>query len=608
MTLLALLLAEVVRVEVVSRDPFPGGYTKISGRLFYEVDPANEANARVCDLALAPRNARGRVEFWSDFVLLAPERGNGRLLYDVNNRGNKLALGAFNNRGGNDPAEGNGFLMRQGYAVLWCGWNGDVKPGDGRLQIGLPTAKNADGTPITGRIYAEMCVDQKTNSQPFAWGNTDPYPAVSEADAVLTVRPTRAAPAVEVPRDRWSFTDAKNLTLKDGFEPGKLYELLYTARDPRVTGLGLVAVRDAVSHFKRDTIRFAYGFGISQSGRFLNHFLHEGFNADEAGRIVFDGVMPHVPGAGKGLFNYRFAQTTRHGSQHQDVLYPADFFPFHSVAQTDPLTGRTGDALARSRRHLPKIMITLTSSEYWCRAASLLHTDVEGKVDAALDPNVRIYFFTGNQHGSGGSTDRGIHQNAGNPLDHRPLLRALLTALDRWVTEGHEPPPSRVPRIADGTLVDLATWSRQFPRIPGASIATSLLEPPRLDFGPRWDSEGIADLVPPKVGPVYRTLVPAVDADGNERAGVKLPDVAVPLAAYSGWNTRSAAVGAEGALGRWAGSSFPFSPAVIRERYPTREVYLERVNAAALELRNDGFLLDEDVAGIQAAAAKRNHW
>jgi hypothetical protein len=657
---ISLASAEVVRVQIDRREPFAEGhvfgssgpYERISGRLYLAVDPEHAANDRIIDLRLAPRNDRGRVEFWSDFDLLMPadpKRGNGRLLFGVNNRGNKLLLGAFNNRGGNDPKTladaGNGFLMQHGYAILWCGWNGDVLPGGNRLVMGLPVATQ-DGRSITGRMYAEIIVDNETRSEPFYWGNSAVYPNVSldNADATLTMRPSRSEPAVQVPRDRWAFgrweqgelvPDPGHLCLNDGFRPGWIYELLYTASDPRVKGLGFAAVRDGVSFFRyaaedsqgnvnplAGAIQRAYVFGISQSGRFIHHFIYEGFNGDPLGRTVFDGAMPHVAGGGKGSFNHRFAQTTRYGSQFEENLYPTDVFPFTSVPQQDPVTGQEGDMLsqARARGPVPKIFFTQTSAEYWSRAASLLHTDVEGTRDLPLDPDVRIYFISGAQHVVSGSTTPGIYRYPRNILDHRPTLRALLVALDRWVSLGEEPPDSAYPKIADGTLVDLATYRTTFPAIPEVELPQVMYRPLRLDPGPRYWSEGIADHVPPLAGHPYGTLIPAVDQDGNAVAGIRLPEIEVPLATYTGWNTRAAPYGGEGMLSRFVGAYFAFPLTVeqrrqtgdlrrsVLERYPTRQDYLEQVARAAEALREKRLLLEEDVQSIQQKAAAVNHW
>jgi hypothetical protein len=652
--------AEVVRMEIRERRPFAEGhafgrsgpYERIAGRLHLEVGPDDPANAAVADLRLAPRNARGKVEFWSDFFLLKPidpRRGNGRLLYDVNNRGNKLAVWTFNEARGNNPTSladaGNGFLMREGYSVLWCGWSGEVLPGNDRLLAGLPVARE-DGKPITGRIHVEVCRDERVESSPLYWTPwtvSAAYPPVSldTALATLTMRPGRSEPAQEIPPRQWAFArveggkrvpDPGHLWVQGGIRPGWLYELVYVGRDPRVAGLGFAAVRDGVSFFRYEKadvpgranplageIQRAYIFGISQSGRFVNHFLFEGFNTDPRRRIVFEGAISHVSGAGRGLFNHRFGMATLCATHHENRLVPSESFPFTTVPQSDPLTGRSGEILsgARAAGHVPKIFFTQTSTEYWTRGASLLHTDVEGKRDVELDPGARLYVVAGAQHLGGGPADRGTCQNPRNPLDDRPpVLRALLVALDQWVSAGREPPKSRYPRIADGTLVDLETFRTKFPRIPGVQAPAGYYMPFRLDFGPRWPA-GIADRVPPGVGAPYRALVPAVDADGNEVAGIRLPDVAVPLATYTGWNLRAAAYGAEGVLAPYNGSYLAFAQTraerlrshdprpSVEERYPTREVYLARMTEAALQLRGQGFLLDEDVAAILQAAAKR---
>lgn len=658
--------AEVVRMQIDRREPFADGfcfgrtgpYERIAGRLHYEVDPHHPANARVTDLKLAPRNARGNVEFWSDFYLLKPvnpARGNRRVLYDVHNRGNKLVVWTLNeadrsNNPGTKSEAGNGFLMRQGYSILWSGWNGDVvADGTGRLLAGLPIAREGKQS-ITGRNYVEIRVDEKVFSRAFhgsPWGTSAAYPSVSldNKTSTLTMRPKRSEPAIEVPHNAWAFArwedgrvvpDPTSVYVKAGFQPGWLYELVYTAKDPRVSGLGLAGLRDCVSFFrgaKKDrrgtanplagVVEHTYVFGISQSGRLIHHFLFDGFNTDEQDRMVFDGALIHVAGAGKGLFNSRFGMATVYGIYHSSNLYPADSFPFAPTMQTDPITGLQGDSLARPRErgHVPKMFFVQTSTEYWSRAASLLHTDVEGKRDLELDPNVRVYSVAGAQHLGVGPSTRGICQNPRNILDDRPpVLRALLVAMDRWVSNGSVPPPSRHPRIDDGTLVDLAVFRRQFPKIPEIRLPQAYYMPLRLGPGPRWSTEAIADVVPPKVGPAYATLIPAVDGDGNEIAGIRLPDVSVPLATYTGWNLRAAPYGAEGVLAGLDGSYLKFASTAeerrrsgdprpsIRERYPTRDVYLARVADATLRLQREGFLLEEDALQILAAAAQRKLW
>ncbi len=695
--------AEVVRLEIRERAPFAGGhrfgaagaYEHIAGRMIVEVDPDDPANARIHDLKLAPRNEQGRVECRTDFFLLKPadaRRGNRRILYDVNNRGNKLALWTFNDgERTNDPATlehaGDGFLLRKGYSLLWCGWNGEVvEDGQQRLLVELPVAtengalpflgagrdnvvgtrrvpslieglsaprngRAENGETITGRAHLEICTTERVFSRAFSWspwGISDAFPAVSldNRHATLTMRPARDAPGMEIPHAEWAFgrwdengkliPDPTHVYVREGFRPGWLYDLVYTAKNPRVTGLGLAALRDCVSFFRYATddrvgtanplagaVEQAYIFGISQSGRLIYHYIYEGFNTDEAQRPVFDGALIHVAGSGKGMFNHRFRMSTEYGTYHEGMLSGSESFPLAPVPQTDPVTGETGDALARARAagHVPRMMFVQTSTEYWNRAASLLHTDVEGKADLELPAEVRVYLVAGAQHLGAGPHTPGTCQQPRNTLDDRgPILRALLVALDAWVSDGTEPPASRYPRLDDGTLVDLETFRRQFPRIPRVNLPEAYYQPARLDFGPRFHTEGIADVIPPRMGPRYRTLVPAVDADGNEVAGIRLPEVAVPLGTYTGWNLRAAPFGAEGKLSRLDGTYLPFAqtaearqehgdprPSVL-ERYPTRADYLARMTEAALELHRDGFLLPDDVVTMLEAAAERPLW
>ncbi|MCP5540665.1 MAG: hypothetical protein H7A52_11050 [Akkermansiaceae bacterium] len=660
------LRAEVVRAEILERAPFAdgrvfgaaGAYERLRGRLFVEVDPDAPANATIHDLKRAPRNARGRVECWTDFFLLAPadpRKGNGRLLHDVNNRGNMLALWTFN-RGAertNAPSTaahaGDGFLMRLGYAVLWCGWNGEVvDDGTHRLLTGLPIAIGENGGTISGPAHLEFCTAEKVFSRAFSWspwGVSAAFPPADSdpAKATLTMRPSRDEPATAIPPTDWAFgrwenealvPDPTSLYVKAGFRPGWLYDLVYTAKEPRVTGLGMAAMRDCVSFFRNGekesggapnplagAIDKTIVFGISQSGRLIHHFLHDGLNTDEAGRAVFDGALIHVAGAGKGMFNFRFRMTTEYGTQHEGNLSGSEFFPLAPLPQTDPVTGETGDTLARARAsgHAPKIIFTQTSTEYWNRAASLLHTDVAGNTDLDLPKDVRLYLVAGAQHLGGGENTPGNCRQPRNNLDDRgPILRAMLVNLDRWVSDDTPPPPSRYPRIDDGTLIDPIAFRGQFPKIPGVDLPEKHYVPRRLDFGPRFLSEGIPDILPPKVSEPFRALVPAVDADGNEIAGIRLPEVAVPLGTYTGWNLRAKDLGADGALGGLEGMFLPFAATAeersqtgdpreaIRERYPTRADYLARLTDAALALKRDGFLLDEDVVAILSAAAERS--
>lgn len=658
--------AEVVRVEIQERKPFAegqtfgrtGAYETVIGRLHFEVDPGEPANARVTDLSRAPLTEGGKVAFWADFFLLKPvdqAKGSGCLLYDVHNRGNKLALWTFNegirsNLPETSDHAGNGHLLREGHTLLWTGWSGEIRPDENhRLLGGLPIAIGENGEPITGPAHVEITVDEPALSREFfwsPWGTAEASPAagLDQEDATLTRRPHRGAPAEAIPGEQWQFArsedgvavpDPTSVYLEEGFQPGWIYDLVYTARDPRVSGLGLIGLRDAVSFFRFEkgatqearnplpgALDRAIIFGVSQSGRLIHHFLYEGFNLDPAGRRVFDGALILVAGAGKGLFNSRFGMATVYGTHRLGNLSATDTFPFAPMPQTDPVTGEVGDSLARLRdgAGLPKVFFVQTSTEYWSRGASLLHTDVEGRRDLELDPNVRLYLIAGTQH-LGGSEDpaaKGVCQYPLNPVKHRgPVLRALLYGLDRWVVdEGATPPASRYPRLDDGTLVSVEAFQSQFPQIPGVAVPDHVYQPRRLDPGPRWKTEGIADHVPPLVGDPFVTLVPAVDADGNEIAGIRLPDIAVPVGTATGWNLRDDTYGAGGLLADLHGGWFPFArdqkartasgdprPS-LAERYPSREIYLGKISQSLVTLKEAGYLLDEDVTRYLERAAE----
>jgi hypothetical protein len=654
----------VVRVHIQERRPFADGqsfgasgtYEAVRGRLVLEADPDDPANARIADLPLAPRNDEGRVAYWSDFFLLRPTdptRGNRRLLYDVTNRGNLLSLWTFNEgQRTNDPQTsehaGNGYLMRQGYTLLWSGWNGDVvDDGTDRLLIGLPIAQQ-DGRPVQGKIHLEISVDEAAPSWTFGWspwGVADAYPTVDIDDpsATLTKRRTRGDEAIPVPRDRWRFArhqdddvvpDPRSLYVEGGLQPGWLYDLTYTAEGPRIAGLGMAAIRDLVSFLRYEPadhqgqpnplinrLDHAYLFGISQSGRLVHHFIYDGFNTDSQGRRVFDGAIAHVAGSGRGQFNQRFGLATLYSSQHRDRLSGSEAFPFATVTQRDPVTGQEGHILEHARRsgHVPKLFFVQSSTEYWSRAASLLHTDVQGQMDLPIDPDVRIYLISGSGHLGAQPPTPGIGKTPRNPLRHRPpVLRALLVAMDRWVSEDRQPPASRYPRIDDGTLVSFEQFREAFPAIPGINSPQDCYQPLRLDFGPRWHSQGIADTVPPTVTGTYQALVPMVDQDGNELAGIRLPEVAVPLATFTGWSLRAEPYGATGMLAGLDGSylEFPWTDQQrqssadprrsVMQRYPTQAQYLHGVTQQALKLHQDGYLLADDALDLIRTAAERD--
>jgi hypothetical protein len=416
--------------------------------------------------------------------------------------------------------------------------------------------------------------------------------------------------------------------MTNGFKPGRMYEIVYRAKDPAIVGLGPAAIRDFVSFLKHGGaetplndehryIKRAVGFGTSQSGRFLRTFLFYGFNTDEKNRQVFDGVWAHVAGAGRGSFNHRFAQPSRDAHQFMNWFYPTDIFPFTDLPETDADTGTTAGLLDRAEAAhvVPKIFYTNGSYEYWGRAASLIHTSVDGKHDAPPAPDTRIYFLAGTQHGPGARPSRQYTQNLTNPADYRWIMRALLVAMQSWLKDGIAPPPSQYPRIDRDQLV--AVSAVQFPKIIGVRFPAADYHAYRLDFGPQFTTDGIVSFEPPKMGRPYPTLVPQLDRDGNETSGVRAPELAVPLATYTGWNLRSPKIGAPDALYDMAGSFIPFArtkaerqktgdPRLsIEERYANRGEYLSRLGAAALELARGRYVLEADIPRIKLVAGAR---
>jgi len=642
--------ARVVRLRIERREtvlngrPFgaAGPYEKVIGKVDFGFDPTNPRNDIIVDLKLAPKNARGEVEASADFFLLKPvdpRRGNGRLFYEVGNRGGKSMLQTFQKATGSpDPTTetdfGDGALMRQGFTLLWMGWQWDVPQRAGTMRIEMPIATE-HGKQITGVVRGNFILNEKAATAPLADRNHLAYPVVNPnaADNVMTVRDEPTAKGQIVPRARWRFADAENVALEGGFEPGRIYDVIYRAADPRVLGCGLAGTRDLISFFKYDTstdnpspgLRHAIGWGVSQSGRFLRHFLYEGFNADEQGRRVFDGVFDQVGGAGRGSFNHRFGQASRDALQFFNILFPVDLFPFTDGPSTDPETGITDALLAKAERThtVPKVFHLLTNSEYFNRAGSLVHTDPTGTRDADLPETTRVYMIASAPHGPGpfppASNVGGgmIGRAALNPLDYRPAVRALFRALDRWVEDEATPPPSAYPKIKDGTLTSppRAGW----PAIPGYQLPQQPLRAFHLNFGADWD-KGIVSVEPPEVGKAFVVSVPAVDADGNVRAGIRLPDIAVPLATQAGWNYRDQSIGATDRLAGEIGSYIPFArtktdrdrvgdPRLsIDERYRSRDEYVGKSAAAALDLVAKGYLLSEDVADLIRHAGEHYDW
>ncbi|MGH9255264.1 MAG: alpha/beta hydrolase domain-containing protein [Vicinamibacterales bacterium] len=602
--------AEVTRVEVTSRaDLSYAGYEKIVGRVFFAVDPAHPRNAVVADLDKAPRNANGRVEFSADFCAVRPKTGgNGVAIVDVVNRGNRVTRMFNRVAAGSDPDVGDGFLLRRGFTVIAVGWEFDLPAGGDLLRIRVPAADGA-----TGIVRTLIEVDRREPTYRLT-EDVPAYPPLDPAgsDSALTARNRLSDAPQAIPRGQWRLSDGV-VSLEGGFEPGRVYEIVYRVANPPVAGLGLAAVRDIASWAKHaaDAVtpaKHVYAHGQSQTGRFLREFLYLGFNADERERLVFDGVIAHIAGGARIDINRRGSTPTA-GNAFVGT------FPFSDRAQRDPVTGVTEGLLenTRARRHQPKLFLTNSSVEYWIdtgRAAALIHATPDGARDAALGDNVRVYLFAGAQHTPGlfPPTAGGRGQQRANPLDYTLSLRALLVALDRWVREGTAPPPSRHPRLADRTLVraqDLA-----FPAIPGVQSPRNVAPGRRAPNALLPSSGG--------EGAVQPLLVSQVDADGNEVAGIRLPEVSVPLATYTGWNFRNPEIGGTDRLLGNTGSYIPFARTQaerearrdprpsIDERYPSRGDYLAKVRQVTEALVRDRFMLAEDVDTAVKRAS--DHW
>jgi hypothetical protein len=578
-----------------------------------------------------------------------PQRGNHRLLFDILNRGRGPGLRNLNSAQDVAPTEpldpGNGFLMRQGYTVAWCGWQHDVPDAPGLMRLRAPEAVTPEG-PISGKIMVTFQPNTSACVQFLADRQHRPYPTsnLEDRDAMLTEQDHEDASERIIPREQWSFArlengcvvpDAAHVYMASGFVPGKVYQVIYTTAGAPIVGCGLLATRDLGSFLKYGSARegnpcagglqYAYSFGVSQSGRFLRHFLSLGLNLDEQERTVFDGLIPHVAGGKHGEFNHRFAQPSSQASRS-----PNNLFPYSDGEQTDPETDCTAGLLSRlaAKGKMPKVMHTYTSSEYWGGHGALVHIDVTGSRDLDIPESVRIYHFGGTQHPVGAfppqDTDprqgyRGQHPF--NWTDYRPLLRAALVNLDCWVTHGESAPPSSHPRLDNGTAVPPEQLAAIFRAIPGVTLPEPLRRFERLDFGPQ---AGIATQVPPLSGKPYPHLVPAVDQDGNEVCGIRLPFQIVPLATHTGWNLRHPDIGGAGQTlasggasgGTLIGATIPF-PATraarqasgdprrsVAERYTSKADYLEQIRRAAQDLVQARYLLAEDVDEIIGQAAQ----
>ena len=648
--------ARVEAVTVTSREPVLGGrafsdagsYEKLTGTITFHVDPANDANRAIVDLARAPRREGGHVVATANFMALVPvdrPRRDRVALVEVSNRGGKAALRYFNDASSLalDPTGaddfGDGFLMRLGLTVIWVGWQFDVPDEAGRLRLEVPFASD-NGRVIKGLVRSDWVVDSPIRTLALAHRDHWTYPAIDHDDerVRLTVRSRREGARTLVPRSRWRFAresargpvpDATHIYMEDGFAPGSIYELVYVAQDPRVVGLGLAAIRDTLSYakYERDSVFPAskgLAFGVSQTGRFLRHFLYQGFNVDEAGRKVYDGMFIHTAGAGRGSFNHRFGQPSRDAHRYATFFYPTDLFPFTGRIQRDPVTKGEDGLLSHyaSPSLLPRIFYTNTSYEYWGRAAALIHVSPDGLRDVEPLPVERYYHLAGAQHfvepwppAANARMAKTVAWR-GNPVDFLVNLRALLRRLVHWVCDDRAPPASRYPRLDDDTLVPVRQLV--FPSLPGISAPRQAHVAYRADYGPDWE-RGIVTKQPPDLGRAFPALVPQVDGLGHEIAGVKNVELRVPLATYTGWHLRHGLKN-PGEMVDFRGTTalFPYGSEEakdgndprpsIESLYADQEQFLGEVDRAALELTKQGFLLEEDHARIRRRAMSLWTW
>lgn len=632
----------VVRVEILSRSDITGTfgsagtYERITGRVYFAFDPQNLENRKIVDLDLAPRNSNGEVEAVSEFVMLRPKdaaRSADLAVIDIVNRGG-ITTFIFNlgRSGTASPLSaefyGDALLMKRGVTIIALGWQWDVPPGGSALHFQAPPAGSAE-RPITGLVRSDITIDSATTSIPLghSLAPTLAYPVADENDPsnVLTVRDDPVGPRTVVPRSDWRFgRDSSGIVVGDprwvylpgGFAPGRIYEVVYRAKDPVVVGAGLAAVRDMMSYLKYDPsavlhVRFGIGYGVSQTGRFIRHFLYQGFNTDERGRVAFDGFFAHTAGAGRGSFNHRFAQPSRDAQPYSTFFYPTDVFPFTSVPTRDPVTGqRAGfrDDLRGSGG--TRIFYVDGGHEYWGRAASLSHTTPDGKQDIGFLPTERRYVISSAQHSSPGAWPvsenariRGTNAYRGDPLDQRLALRALMSSLIDWVKEGKVPPVSLYPTLAAGNLVMPA--DQRFPAIPNLPVARIAHQPYRLSFGPRW-RQGIIDIEPPKIGAAYTVFVSRVDSIGNDLGGIRSIELLVPLATYYPWQLRTGMAAATDRLLSFRGTFAPLpktnadrrtagdSRPSIESLYGGRTRFMKRVDASISSLIARRFLLPGD--------------
>jgi hypothetical protein len=652
-----------VQLDIERREPFAGGgsfgdtgpYERLYGKAHFAIDPDEKGLPSIVDLDLAPRNAQGLVEFAATLDIIKPvelSRGNRRIFYEFSNRGNRGLLG-FNYGRGADMSTpeyaGDGFLMRQGYTLVWSGWQGDLIDRGNNVVAYLPFAQK-DGKPLRGRVrqefnpMAEGILSMGVSAGAERGQDVQPYPVLDRSTATLTMRQYERDPRIPIPNTEWELAKAEvkdgeirltpshiDLYIKGGFKTGWIYEFIYETEGSRVMNLGFLGIRDLLSLLRYEThdaagkpnplaghVEKVYGTGASLSGRVIREYVYEGWNVDAAGRRVFDAVHTHT-GSGRLFQNQRFAQVGRYPRQHEEHQWPAEYYPFTYVAVPDPFTGRNEGLWQRPETD-PLVIHLHTEGDYWVRHVSLTHTDPRDGSDVEIPDTARMYHLTGAPHMVRAMDDPDwIGQLTPNAISAIPFRRAVLVLLDRWATHGTPPPPSLLPMTADGTLVTAEEVLAKYPKLQGVNLPEGTSRLPRYNYGPDFDSRGIMSVFPPQPfpGQEYPLRVPQIDVDGNTIAGLRYPDIAVPLGTYNGWSLRKAGF-AEGEQWWNTGSFVPFArtkaerevsgdPRLsIEERYPSHAAYIAAVTRVCEERMREGLMLQEDADRFIAAARQKN--
>ncbi|NND08864.1 MAG: endonuclease/exonuclease/phosphatase family protein [Saprospiraceae bacterium] len=642
--------AKVLSIEILERDTIvqgrhwgpAGPYELLQGKVFFGTDPENDANVIITDLAFTPTDEDGLVRSSADIVILKPidQRKSDLAMVEVSNRGGKFIPDIFLNGHGRleDPndtwAFGDGLLLRQGVTFIWVGWQFDLPEDTSLLRFHTPIAKYPEGAPITGLVRSDWTVDERTQNLKLGHHRQVGYPAYDPASNIhkLTKRVGRNTPRIEVDDRLWDFgriegdqiiQDEHWIHSEPGFEAGMIYELVYHAVDPPVVGLGLAAVRDIISYAKYDStclfsVSKGIAVGLSQTGRFLRHFLYQGFNIDESSRQAYDGMLIIIAGAGRGSFNHRFAQPSRDAHRYSAFFYPTDLFPFTGRRIEDKMLRIRGGLLDKAPNHQPKIFYVNTGYEYWGRAASLIHTSPDGAQDIPPLPNERIYHVASAQHYVPSFPPEepykaDHHLYLGNPLQFKPNLRALFTALYDWVATNTTPPANRFPTITSGELTAIDGLS--YPTMPGFERAKVIHEAYRADYGASF-TDGIITKQPPRLRDAYVSLAPQVDQLGNEISGIRNVELLVPLASYIPYAIRRGFAGGNGELHLSKGTFIPLSKTpnandarmAISDLYNDKNDYMLKVRNAAESLVADRFLLKEDIHRVSERASSYWSW